>query len=49
MLKYEKDDSQTAPLLQAFAKVVLQKPASPSGGQPQHLFLLQVQHERDRP
>jgi 2-keto-4-pentenoate hydratase/2-oxohepta-3-ene-1,7-dioic acid hydratase in catechol pathway len=36
MLKYEKDDPQTGPLLQAFARVVLQKP-EPAAGQPQHL------------
>jgi hypothetical protein len=37
MLKYEKDDPQTAPLLQAFAKAVMKKPASRPAGQPEHL------------
>jgi 2-keto-4-pentenoate hydratase/2-oxohepta-3-ene-1,7-dioic acid hydratase in catechol pathway len=37
LLKYEKDDPQTAPLLQAFAKVVMAEPASRPPGQPEHL------------
>jgi hypothetical protein len=37
MLKYEKDHPQTAPLLQAFAKAVMQEPASRPVGQPEHL------------
>jgi hypothetical protein len=42
MLKYEKDNPQTAPLLQAFAKAVMQEPASRPAGAP---GLLQGQHE----
>jgi 2-keto-4-pentenoate hydratase/2-oxohepta-3-ene-1,7-dioic acid hydratase in catechol pathway len=37
MLKYEKDNPQTAPLLQAFAKAVMQEPADRPTGQPEHL------------
>jgi 2-keto-4-pentenoate hydratase/2-oxohepta-3-ene-1,7-dioic acid hydratase in catechol pathway len=37
LLTYEKDDPQTAPLLQAFAKAVMQKPADRPAGQPEHL------------
>jgi len=37
MMKYEKDDPQTAPLLQAFAKVVMKEPAARPAGQPEHL------------
>jgi hypothetical protein len=29
LMKYEKDNPQTAPLLQAFARAVMQKPSSP--------------------
>jgi 2-keto-4-pentenoate hydratase/2-oxohepta-3-ene-1,7-dioic acid hydratase in catechol pathway len=37
MLMYEKDDPHTAPLLQAFAKVVMAEPAARPPGQPEHL------------
>jgi hypothetical protein len=37
LMKYEKDDPQTAPLLQAFAKVVMKEPAARPAGQPEHL------------
>jgi 2-keto-4-pentenoate hydratase/2-oxohepta-3-ene-1,7-dioic acid hydratase in catechol pathway len=37
MYKYEKDNPQTAPLLQAFARAVLQKPPSRPAGQPEPL------------
>jgi 2-keto-4-pentenoate hydratase/2-oxohepta-3-ene-1,7-dioic acid hydratase in catechol pathway len=37
MLKYEKDDPQTAPLLHAFAKVVMAEPAGHRDGAPEHL------------
>ena len=38
MLKYEKDNPQTAPLLQAFARAVLPEPPSRPAGQPEPLF-----------
>jgi len=34
LMKYEKDDPQTAPLLQAFAKALMNKPAARPAGQP---------------
>jgi hypothetical protein len=37
MLKYEKDDPHTAPLLQAFAEAVLQEPANRPAAEPEHL------------
>jgi 2-keto-4-pentenoate hydratase/2-oxohepta-3-ene-1,7-dioic acid hydratase in catechol pathway len=37
MLRYEKDDRQTAPLLQAFAKALLTRPAAPPEGVPERL------------
>jgi 2-keto-4-pentenoate hydratase/2-oxohepta-3-ene-1,7-dioic acid hydratase in catechol pathway len=37
VMKYEKDDPQTAPILQAFAKAVLTKPAAPPPGVPEPL------------
>ena len=37
MMKYEKDNPQTAPLLQAFAKMVLVKPPAPPPGVPERL------------
>lgn len=37
LMKYEKDNPQTAPLLQAFAKAVLTPKARPSDGQPEPL------------
>lgn len=37
MMKYEKDNPQTAPLLQAFAKALLSKPAAPPPGVPERL------------
>ncbi len=37
MMKYEKDNPQTAPILQAFAKAVLNKPAAPPPGVPERL------------
>lgn len=37
LMKYEKDNPQTAPILQAFAKVVLTKPAAPPPGVPERL------------
>ena len=37
MMKYEKDNPQTAPILKAFAKVVLTKPAAPPPGVPDRL------------
>jgi 2-keto-4-pentenoate hydratase/2-oxohepta-3-ene-1,7-dioic acid hydratase in catechol pathway len=37
LMKYEKDNPQTAPLLQAFAKAVMQEPADRPAGQPEHL------------
>jgi 2-keto-4-pentenoate hydratase/2-oxohepta-3-ene-1,7-dioic acid hydratase in catechol pathway len=37
MFKYEKDNPQTAPLLDAFAKALLQKPPSRPAGQPEPL------------
>jgi 2-keto-4-pentenoate hydratase/2-oxohepta-3-ene-1,7-dioic acid hydratase in catechol pathway len=37
MMKYEKDNPQTAPILQAFAKAVLSKPAAPPPGVPERL------------
>ena len=37
MMKYEKDNPQTAPLLQAFAKALLTKPAARLAGQPEPL------------
>ena len=37
MMKYEKDNPQTAPLLQAFAKALLTKPGAPPPGVPERL------------
>ena len=37
MMKYEKDNTQTAPILQAFAKALLAKPAAPPPGVPERL------------
>jgi hypothetical protein len=37
MMKYEKDKAQTAPILQAFAKAVLTKPAAKPPGVPERL------------
>jgi 2-keto-4-pentenoate hydratase/2-oxohepta-3-ene-1,7-dioic acid hydratase in catechol pathway len=37
LMKYEKDNPQTAPLLQAFAKGLLTKPAAPLPGVPERL------------
>ena len=37
MTKYEKDNPQTAPLLQAFGKALLTKPAAPPAGMPERL------------
>lgn len=37
MMKYEKDNPQTAPILQAFAKALLTKPAAPPLGVPERL------------
>jgi len=37
MMKYEKDNPQTAPILQAFAKALLTKPAAPPPGVPERL------------
>lgn len=37
MTKYEKDNPQTAPMLQAFAKALLTKPAAPPPGVPERL------------
>jgi 2-keto-4-pentenoate hydratase/2-oxohepta-3-ene-1,7-dioic acid hydratase in catechol pathway len=37
MMKYEKDNAQTAPILQAFAKAVLTKPAAKPPGVPERL------------
>ncbi len=37
MMKYEKDNPQTAPMLQAFAKALLSKPAAPTPGVPERL------------
>ena len=37
MTKYEKDNPQTAPILQAFAKALLTKPAAPPAGVPERL------------
>jgi 2-keto-4-pentenoate hydratase/2-oxohepta-3-ene-1,7-dioic acid hydratase in catechol pathway len=37
LTKYEKDDPQTAPLLQAFAKAVMAPKARPMGGRPEPL------------
>jgi 2-keto-4-pentenoate hydratase/2-oxohepta-3-ene-1,7-dioic acid hydratase in catechol pathway len=37
MMKYEKDNPQTAPILQAFAKALLAKPAAPPPGVPERL------------
>jgi hypothetical protein len=37
MLKFEKDNPQTAPLLKAFAKAVLSPKPRPAGGQPEPL------------
>ena len=37
MMKYEKDNPQTAPMLQAFAKALLTKPAAPPPGVPERL------------
>ena len=37
MMKYEKDNPQTAPLLQAFAKALLSKSPQPPAGQPEPL------------
>jgi len=37
MMKYEKDDPVTAPLLQVFSKALLSKPPQPPAGQPEPL------------
>jgi 2-keto-4-pentenoate hydratase/2-oxohepta-3-ene-1,7-dioic acid hydratase in catechol pathway/glyoxylase-like metal-dependent hydrolase (beta-lactamase superfamily II) len=37
LMKYEKDNPQTAPLLQAFARTLLNKPAARPAGQPEAL------------
>jgi 2-keto-4-pentenoate hydratase/2-oxohepta-3-ene-1,7-dioic acid hydratase in catechol pathway len=37
LMKYEKDNPQTAPMLQAFAKAVLAPKSKPAGGQPEPL------------
>jgi 2-keto-4-pentenoate hydratase/2-oxohepta-3-ene-1,7-dioic acid hydratase in catechol pathway len=37
LMKYEKDNPQTAPILQAFARAVLAKPAAPPPGVPERL------------
>jgi len=37
LMKYEKDNPQTAPLLQAFAKALLNKPSARPAGQPEPL------------
>jgi 2-keto-4-pentenoate hydratase/2-oxohepta-3-ene-1,7-dioic acid hydratase in catechol pathway len=37
LMKYEKDNPQTAPILQAFAKAVLTRPAAPPPGVPERL------------
>ena len=37
LMKYEKDNAQTAPILQAFAKALLAKPAAPPPGVPERL------------
>lgn len=37
LMKYEKDNPQTAPILQAFAKALLTKPAGPPPGMPERL------------
>ncbi|RLJ65228.1 fumarylacetoacetate hydrolase family protein [Sulfurisoma sediminicola] len=37
MMKYEKDNPQTAPILQAFAKALLTRPAAPPPGVPERL------------
>jgi 2-keto-4-pentenoate hydratase/2-oxohepta-3-ene-1,7-dioic acid hydratase in catechol pathway len=37
MMKHDKDNPQTAPILQAFAKAVLTKPAAPPPGVPERL------------
>ena len=37
LMKYERDNPQTAPILQAFAKAVLSKPATPPPGVPERL------------
>ena len=37
LMKYEKDNPQTAPILQAFAKALLTKPAAPPPGVPERL------------
>jgi len=37
MMKYEKDNPQTAPILQAFAKMLLVKPPAPPPGVPERL------------
>jgi 2-keto-4-pentenoate hydratase/2-oxohepta-3-ene-1,7-dioic acid hydratase in catechol pathway len=37
LMKYEKDNPQTAPILQAFAKALLTKPAAPLPGVPERL------------
>jgi 2-keto-4-pentenoate hydratase/2-oxohepta-3-ene-1,7-dioic acid hydratase in catechol pathway len=37
LMKYEKDNPQTAPILQAFAKALLTKPAAPTPGVPERL------------
>ena len=36
-MKYEKGNPQTAPILQAFAKALLSKPAAPPPGVPERL------------
>jgi 2-keto-4-pentenoate hydratase/2-oxohepta-3-ene-1,7-dioic acid hydratase in catechol pathway len=38
LMKYEKDNPETAPLLQALAKAVLGPKSKPAGGQPEPLF-----------
>jgi len=37
LMKYEKDNPQTAPILQAFAKLLLTKPPAPPAGVPERL------------
>jgi len=42
MMKYEKDNPQTAPMLQAFAKSLLTKPAAPPPGVPDRLSYYRI-------
>ena len=48
IMKYEKDNPQTAPLLQAFAKAVLAPKPKPVRRSARAAVLLQVQHEHHR-